>query len=51
MTNRTIIFAISEYYNIPTSLAKIRYENRREDNQFEEVIEWYLSKKEEEQEE
>ena len=48
MTTRTMISAIAEYYNIPLRIAKLRFENRSSDDQYEEVYEWYLNKHEEE---
>lgn len=49
MTTRTIILAISEYYNIPLKIAKLRFENRTNDSDFEDVIEWYLDKQRDEE--
>ena len=44
MTTRTIIFAISEYYNIPLTIAKLRYENRINEGDYEDILTWYLEK-------
>lgn len=47
MITRIMILAISEYYNIPLRIAKLRFENRISDNQYEDIYEWYLNKIEE----
>ena len=45
MSRRDEIIAISEYYNIPLRLAEQRHRNMTE-NEREEIITWWLSKKE-----
>lgn len=43
MTTKTVIFAISEYYNIPIMEAKKLYCAREKEDDFESIIEWYLN--------
>ena len=44
MTTKTILNAISEYYNVPLKDAKKIYFERENDGDLENVLEWYQNK-------
>ena len=47
MTTKTILNAISEYYNVPLKGAKKIYLERENDGDLENVLEWYQNRREE----